>query len=477
MQKNDSNQQAPVKGIRNWLSNEYLRFGIVAVIYLLWVIWLGNYWFLLGLPVIFDMYVTKKVNWSFWKSRTKKNHWLIEWLDALIFALVAVSVINVFLFQNYKIPTGSMEKSLLIGDHLFVSKLSYGPRIPNTPLAVPFAQHTLPGTVNTKSYVEWIKWPYKRLVGFGQVKRDDIVVFNFPEGDTVAVEMQARSYYSIVREFAEQLQMQAIRNGTKLQPESVYLQQSREMVHQNFTITVRPMDRMDNYIKRCVAIAGDTLRIVNGQIYINSQPQFAYEGIQQRYNVVTDGTPINPRLFEKLGIYRSDVSNYGNSSYEIPLTKSFADQLTKTSNVKSVTPKEHEAGEYASYIFPHSPAYPWNEDNFGPLWIPKKGTTVALTLENLPIYERIIDVYEDNDLQIREGKIFINGAEANSYTFKLDYFFMMGDNRHDSADSRFWGFVPETHLIGKPRFIWLSLNKEAKGFFSSIRWKRMFMGV
>jgi signal peptidase I len=242
-----------------------INFIIVSVIYIAWVIWLGSYWLLIGLPVIFDIYITKKVNWTPWKKREGKNHWLIEWLDALIFAVVAVSIINIFLFQNYKIPTGSMEKSLLIGDHLYVSKIAFGPRIPNTPLAIPFMQHTIPGSLS-KSYSDLIQWPYKRLIGFSKVKRDDPVVFNFPAGDTVCLDMQSVSFYYIIRDEIENMKIMDRYAKLPMKTEKEYYKLSREKVLKEHQIVVRPVDKRDNYIKRCVAIAGDSLQIIDGII-------------------------------------------------------------------------------------------------------------------------------------------------------------------------------------------------------------------
>ena len=455
--------------------NRYFRFGLVALLYLLWVIWIGNYWFLLGLAVIFDIYITKKVNWSFWKKRNEKNSKVVEWLDALIFAVIAVTLINIFLFQNYKIPTGSMEKSLLIGDHLFVSKVSYGPRIPNTPLSFPFTQHTLP-VLNTKSYLEWVKWPYKRLKGLGQIKRYDPVVFNFPEGDTVIKENQATSYYLFVREIAENNREQDMKYDRSEKSFERYLQEARKQVRDQYEIIVRPVDKTDNYIKRCVAIPGDTLRIIDGKIYVNGIPQPKIGKIQYNYQVFTNGTPINPKAFDRMGINKSDRYSPFNNNYFLPLTEENAEKIKKFTNVVQVIKNQEEKGYYNFRVFPHDPHYPWDQDNFGPLWIPQKGKTIDLTLENLPLYERIIDSYEKNDLQIKDSTIFINGVQAGSYTFQMDYYWMMGDNRHSSLDSRFWGFVPEDHIVGKPKYIWLSLDKD-KSFLSKIRWDRMFMKV
>jgi signal peptidase I len=455
----------------NILQNKYFKFGIAAILYLLFVIWIGNYWLLFGLAVVFDIYVTEKVNWTFWKKRNKKNSAFIEWLDALIFAVVAVTLINIFFFQNFRIPTGSMEKSLLIGDHLFVSKLSYGPRIPNTPLSFPFTQHTLP-ILRTKSYLEWIHRPYKRLAGFRKIKNNDIVVFNFPAGDTVVFENQVQSYYSIVRS-----QASSLRELEKSQLDSTidvdyYRNRARQMVHDNKTIVYRPVDRRDNYIKRCVGIPGDILEIKNGKLLINDKEQGPFEHQQFNYMVNTNSR-INPKAFDRLDISNADRHTFSTNFYVLPLAEDKAGKLEKFKNVESVQKILREPGEYAEYIFPHDPIYPWNEDNFGPLTIPAKGVTVQLTPETLPLYERIIEAYEKNDLEVIKDQILINGNPANEYTFKMDYYWLMGDNRHDSADSRFWGFVPEDHIVGKPVIVWLSLDKD-KRFLGKIRWKRFF---
>ncbi len=455
--------------------NKYIRFGIVTLIYLLWVIWVGNWWLLLGIPILYDIYVSKKVNWTFWKKRNGPNSKVVEWIDALIFAVVAVTLINIFIFQNYKIPTGSMEKTLLIGDHLYVSKIRFGPKIPNTPLSFPFAQHTLPFTQKTKSYLEWIKWPYHRLAGITKIKNDDNVVFNFPEGDTVLIADQASSYYARVRQEAEHLQMLDQSVGLK-NPFSFYEYQARKSILSREEITVRPVDKKDNYIKRCVAIPGDTLRIVNGQVFINGKPQELIEKLQYRYALQTDGSPINSKTLEKMDVYQSDFQplyELGSGWFTILLTDANFELVKKMSNVRVVEKMIRPMGMYDSNIFPHSELYPWNVDNFGPLWIPKKDVTVKIDTSNICFYARVISAYEGNELRISDGVIYINGAPADSYTFKMDYYWMMGDNRHDSLDSRFWGFVPEDHIVGAPRIVWLSLNKE-KSFPMSIRWNRIF---
>ena len=444
--------------MKELLSNKYLKFAIVSIIYILWVIWLNNYWFLLGLAIIFDIYVSKKVNWSFWKKRNgKRNSKLVEWIDALIFAVVAVTIINIFLFQNFNIPTPSMEKSLLVGDYLFVSKVNYGPRIPNTPLSFPLVQHTLPLSKSTNSFLTWLKRPYKRLGGLSRIKNNNVVVFNFPVGDTVSTNFQSEiSYYTLIKE-----------NG-------------RERVNTDKRtfgkIVVRPVDKRENFIKRCVGIPGDVLEVIDNQLFINYKPADNPDKLQYSYYVNTNGSRINKRVFERLGISNDDVRATWNSGYLLPLTLKNVEELKKLPNVVSVERDKKPKDEYDDSTFPHHNNFQWNRDHYGPLRIPAKGQTIKLYLDSLAIYNRIIDVYENNDLEVRGEEIYINGEKTDEYTFKMDYYFMMGDNRHNSADSRFWGFVPEDHIVGKPLFVYFSLDKDKK-FLSKIRWKRMFKAI
>lgn len=460
--------------MKNILSGKYFKFSSASIIYLLIVIWIGNYWLLIGLLILFDIYVTKKVNWAFWKKRNGKNSTLIEWLDALIFAVIAVTLINIFLFQNYRIPSGSMEKSLLIGDFLAVSKIAYGPRMPNTPIAFPFTQHTMPITKG-KSWSDIIHWPYKRLAGTGKVKNNEPVVFNFPAGDTVVVEDQVSSYYEIVRRAARDLKDRDNQSTQTFKNDINYTKLAREEIRNRFHIIYRPVDRRDNYVKRCIGIPGDTILITGGVIFVNGKQLPENNTQQTDYLVSTNGTAINPKAFERFDISLADQEKL-TGGYRLPLTMENYGKIAEFPNVTDVRPEYAVAGESDPAIFPYRETLKWNLDNLGPVWIPSKGTTVKIDTSNICLYERIIDVYENNIFRVEGDKIFINNAPSDSYTFKMDYYWMMGDNRHRSADSRYWGFVPEDHIVGKPKFIWLSLDKEASGL-KKIRFGRIFMRV
>jgi signal peptidase I len=458
-----------------------IKVSRIMLTYILTVIWIGNYWLLLGLPIIFDIYISKYIPWNFWK-KTKEGKKLpvwMEWLDALIFALVAVYIINIFLFQNYKIPTSSLEKTMLVGDHLFVSKVSFGPRMPITPIAFPLVQNVFP-VINTKSYSDWPTWKYKRLKGLANVNREDIVVFNFPTGDTVPLFYVNPDYYITIRERGEDI---LSRNPDLLKDkefQSEFEQRQfvnslgRKFVYDNQQsfgeVLYRPVDRRDNYVKRCVAVAGDTFQIIKNQIYINGVPSPVPENLQHNYLITTDGTNLNQRFYEKLGIAVADRNTLG-YYYDLPLTEKMLQEVNTFPVIKSI-----EIEEDTRKVFPYSKYFPWTRDNFGPLWIPKAGVTVDLTLENILLYERIITSYEGNSLAVKDSAIFINGEQVDTYTFKMDYYFMMGDNRHKSADSRYWGFVPEDHIVGRPILVWLSLDADKK-FPANIRWKRFFKMV
>lgn len=458
--------------MRDILRNKWFKFGIVIVIYLLWVYWVGSWWLLLLVPVIFDIYITKKVHWAFWKKKgVKKQTKVVEWTDALIFAVVAATLIRMFFFEAYTIPTSSMEKSMLVGDYLFVSKVAYGPKLPNTPLAMPFTHHTMPFTQKTKAYSEAIQWPYKRIAGTTTIKRNDIVVFNFPAGDTVVVGLDNPDYYSQIRSNARGYRQSEASRGIEISQEEAE-KKIRGLMWGRFDIVSRPVDKRENYIKRGVGMPGDVLELKEGQLYVNGVLTDNPKNLQYDYVVRTNGTPLNKMKLQELDIAYDDMGMASASEYYFPLTQEMVEKLQKFPNVVSVT--RYLATGTDPDIFPFSPEdYPWNVDNFGPLYVPKKGDKVELNKKTLPLYRRIIEAYEGNRLEVRDSVIYINGQQADSYTFNMDYYWMMGDNRHRSADSRYWGFVPEDHIVGKAYFIWLSLDKD-KSFLSKIRWNRMF---
>ena len=406
----------------------------------------------------------------------------MSWVDALVFALVAVYFINLFFFQNYVIPSSSLEKSLLTGDYLFVSKVSYGPRIPETPLTMPLTQHTLP-VVECKSYIEWPHWDYRRVKGLGKVELNDIVVFNYPAGDTLcsAPQYQSFDYYGMCYSIGYQLYPQrpnpdSLSANDRIKYFNTLYEAGREELRRNEAeygkIITRPTDRRENYVKRCVGLPGQTLQIKNRIVYLDGKANKEPEEVQYTYYVKLK-QHIPDEMLKDLGISMEDLVSLNTAGY-MPLTKRAVATLSKRKDLVESIRINTDASEHD--IYPLNGNMHWTRDNYGPIWIPAKGKSINLTLDNIAVYERPIKVYEHNDLQIKEGKIYINGKEADSYTFKMDYYWMMGDNRHNSADSRYWGFVPEDHVVGKPIFIWWSSDPDRSGF-GGIRWQRLFRFV
>jgi len=379
------------------------------------------------------------MNWKFWNRKKKDpkrkpKSKTREWVDAIIFAVIAATLIRTFFIEAYVIPTPSMERTLLVGDFLFVSKVNYGPRVPMTPIAFPFAHHTMP-LINTKAYWDGVKIPYYRLPGFSNVKKGDVVVFNYP--------MDADS--------------------------PLY----------------RPVDKRENYIKRCQGTPGDTLSVVNAQVYVNHKAMPNPPGSQMEYTYTTNGMDVNPQIFKDLNVSVYDP----NRPNVFTMTQQSANLFKGYSNIKSLVPaiQPKSASDPLNPVYPSKypihvmlspklPDYHWNVDNFGPIIIPKRGWTVKLDSLTFPLYERCIEVYENNKVQVSGKDILINGKKADSYTFKMNYYWMMGDNRHDSEDSRYWGFVPEDHIVGKALFIWMSWDDNGS-FFGKIRWSRLFRGI
>ena len=489
-QQNQTSKRSLKERISNAKPYQWMWFTVWVILTTSFSFWAGNFWLILFIFLFLDIYITKFIPWSFWKkSENKAFKKTMEWVDAILFALIAVYFINTFFFQNYQIPTSSLEKSLLVGDFLAVSKLSYGPRSPMTPLSFPLAQHTMP-VIGGKSYIEKPQWKYKRLKGFGKIKRNDSVVFNFPAQDTVALNMQGVDFYTLSKYNANG--SAGIRSDRRTYGEVVY----------------RPVDRRENYVKRCIGLPGETLEVRNDEVYIDGQHIPNPKLSQLTYNIHTDGTVISENVFSELGVSKDDYisqNGFGQMSvkmqdlsnvdsltlasaglkprngkngkvyFSIPLTQEMVAELKQKPFVWDVNKDVEHPG--SSYYYPIDYKTNWTRADYGPLWIPKKGETIKFDNDidfKVAAYERCIKNYEGNDFEYHNGTVFINGQPADSYTFKMDYYFMMGDNRHNSADSRAWGFVPEDHVVGSPMLIWLSLDKDKGWLNGKIRFKRLF---
>ena len=430
----------------------WIRAGVWSALYVAFVIWVAwGDWKSLGwlalLPLIVDAFTTKYINYSWWrkyKDTKPALYTVCSWIDAIVFALVAVYFINLYIFQNYQIPSSSLEKSLRVGDFLYVSKMAYGARVPQTPMSMPLVQHTMPKWLGGgKSYLDNPHWEYKRLAGWTSPQKGDIFVFNFPAGDTVCEKMQNPDYYTLKHYYGE-----ALVNARK----DVF-----------GDIITRPVDRRENYVKRCVGTPGDSLKIVDNVIWTKSdvsewseEPE--REGVQLNYFVQTDGHVFGAKYLEKLGVSVADRVQVDAQTWHFPLTQAMKEELERNPHVLAVVVEPEERGGDV-YPLGHNE---WTRDNYGPIYIPRKGDKVLITEENYWLYKRIADAYEFKPMRIGE-----------EYSFSMDYYWAMGDNRHNSADSRYWGFVPEDHIVGRPVFIWLSIDKDKH----KIRWNRLGKGA
>lgn len=487
---------------------QWIKLAIWTLIFVLFIVWVGNYWWLLLELLIFDAFITKFIPWTWWRKYSETNpklYSLWSWIDAIIFALVAVYFINVYVFQNYQIPSSSLEQTLKVGDFLMVSKCSYGPRVPNTPLSFPLVQHTFPW--GTKSYCEKPQWGYKRLKGWTSIKEGDIVVFNFPAGDTVSMLTQNPDYYSLCYEAAIQhprfrhemeegvLSYETLKERMAIGKEQVDVVTMMNGLGENIW---RPVDRRENFVKRCVGLPGQTIEIKDDVLLVDGKKSEVKEGMQHNYCVQTNGQPLNMEALHKLGVSTGEVQQYDGAEmsaylrqigmtpavdslhwgmiYIFAITQDAKAKVEALPIVKQVV-KEAILDDMKgkSAMFPLAYSNVWTRDNYGPLWIPAKGATIELTEDNILRYEHCIKNYEGNELEWKNGKAYLNGKEAKSYTFKMDYYFMMGDNRHNSADSRMWGFVPEDHVVGRPVIVWLSLDRDVDLFKGKIRWSRLGM--
>ncbi len=384
-----------------------------------------------------------------------------EWIDAGVFAIVAATLIRTFIFEAYTIPTPSMEKSLLVNDFLFVNKVAYGPRIPQTPLSFPFVHNLMPSS-QIPSYLKWIQLDYRRIQGYRKVQRNDVVVFNFPVGDTV-INLpgygSARPPYQVLKDEM---------GGDRARFEAQYGED----------IIVHPMDKADNYIKRCVGVPGDVLEVKDGVLFVNGKPGETPAGSQSYYTITTNGTAIDfDAIEENYGIdirWEDKATNIAQQNsifqsekmYILNLDNESVEKIKKLPMVTGV--KIYDVG--GSGLFPFDDRYDWSVNNYGPITVPKQGVTIPLDISNICFYRRLISSYEGHVLEEKNNQVFIDGKVADKYTFKYNYYWMMGDNRHNSQDSRFWGFVPETHIVGRASFIWMSWE-------NGPRWKRLFTSI
>ena len=458
-----------IRRIKEVKSTRWVRFALVSIVFFAWVVWLQNPWVALAWFLLFDIYITGYIPLTWWKkSKNKSLRAVMGWVDAIVYALVLVYFIFAFIGQNYKIPSSSLEKSLLVGDYLWVNKMVYGPRVPQTPLHFPLAQHTLP-ILNTKSYIDQPQFEYHRLEGLRDVERNDIVVFNYPCGDTVALKVQNPDYYQIVNS----LKAQGVED-----PRRYIADRPQEFGE----VVWRPVDRRENYVKRCIGLPGERIKIVDDVIYINGKAIENAENVQFNY-IVEVNSAIPREQWEEVGVRWEDhgvaphKSQFdGRMFYDVPLTADAKAIVEKWPQVVAPLRYEREfydlSGDYS--LFPGNDPYGWTRPNMGEIWIPKKGATLRLNEYNLPMYERAIHTYEGNDLEVKDGQIYINGVPTDKYTFKMDYYWMMGDNRDRSADSRYWGFVPEDHVVGTPIWVLISFDEERSLLDGKIRWDRIF---
>lgn len=447
------NKRLRVK-LRRLRRNPFLKLLVTSVIFTAWVLWLETYWLFLGLIVLTDHHLTKFVNWRFWRKRTpkgKRHKVKTEFTDAVIIAVIVAVFVRVFLFEVYRLPTSSMEKTLLVGDYILVSKIRYGPRMPRTAITIPFFHNTMPFSKKIKnSFSTSIVFKHKRLSGLSEMERFDVVVFNNPEGDTIIQELPEKSYYNMCREYGS------------------------ENIRSRYNLLYRPVDKRDNYVKRVIGLPGDTVKIMHGVAYINNKREKPVTTFQYNYTIKMLNKS-DTVLFDTLNVSDYDVDpNEYNDIYTVPLTARQHKEVLDSNYFSAIVKYERiDPTETIKSIFPYSKNYTWTEDNYGPIYIPRKGDTVNLTLINLSLYRRIITTYEGNELNIINNTIYINGKISKTYTFRMNYYFMLGDNRHNSNDSRYWGFVPEDHVIGKAQLVWLSLDNKNK-FPRNLRWDKMF---
>ncbi len=467
----------------------WVRFAIVSLVFFLWVAWLGNWWVALWWFLLFDIYITGYIPFTWWKkSKSAATRTVMGWVDAIVYALVLVYFVFAFVGQNYQIPSSSLEKTLLTGDFLWVNKTAYGPRVPMTPVHFPLVQNTFP-IINTKSYLDNPQWKYHRLKGLGKVQLGDIVVFNFPGGDSVALKAQNPDIYALSRMVAQDMlnrNLIADPEGSAVERDAALRAIGMNVIRKNpqtfGEVIWRPVDRRENYVKRCVGLPGREFKIVDGVIYNDGAPLPAYTHVQHNYNFTHSAwrqmtSQQRDKFWEELEVAKADrVADPQHDAQGVALTQAQVRQLKDNPDIAAISRKQFTP--YDNFLFPLATSmdYGWTLDNYGPITIPAKGMTVKLDEDGWARYGHTIAHYEPHAAEWRGGRAYIDGKPADEYTFEMDYYFMMGDNRHKSLDSRFWGFVPEDHIVGRPEIVLISFDSDKKGF-SAIRSGRIFKPV
>lgn len=406
-----------------------------------------------------------------------------EWGEAILWAVIVASVFRTYSFETFTIPTGSMEGSMLVGDYLIVNKMTYGPKLPETPFSAPLIHNSLPYSM-VPSYTSWFSLPYTRLPGFRDVERGDAVVFNFPPGDTIYVDKQlaGHDYYGILRNQAIKYAGGDVKRFSENPDE--FLDKARQAGKRSTGLMSRPVDKKENYVKRCIGLPGETLEIVNRQVMIDGVAMENPENLQYEYRVGFSSRTKAERAIKSLELTNQDLGSVTNTNdgfdIIIALTNSEAEVLRNSDLAYSVEIMSTVNRKGTLQIFPNAYTEEFNEwtlDDFGPVTIPQKGQTIELSPRNLNMYRRVISVYDGHDLKESDGVVYIDGEIATSYIFEQDYYWMMGDNRHRSADSRMWGFVPNDHIVGRASFTWFSKQNKAQHGESKIRWDRVFTTV
>ncbi|MDE6166280.1 MAG: S26 family signal peptidase [Muribaculaceae bacterium] len=467
-------------------AKRWARFGLVSVVFLLWVAWLGNWWVLLWWLLLFDIYITGYIPFTWWKkSKSASVRSLMSWVDAIVYALVLVYFVFAFVGQNYQIPSSSLEKTLMTGDFLWVNKMAYGPRVPMTPVHFPLVQNTLP-LVNSKSYLDNPQWKYHRLKGYDTVKLGDIVVFNFPGGDSVALKQQNPDIYAMSRMIGEQMIAQraaANPGGSAVERDAAVRALGMNYIMANpdvfGEVIWRPVDRRENYVKRCVGLPGQTFEIRAGEIYNDGVMMPAPEFVQYCYTFNhADWGRLTPEqrdaFWDRYEVSVADrVADPSHSAQGVPLTAGQVERLKADGSVSNI--RRVSFSPYDNFLFPLATSMElgWTLDDYGPVAIPAKGMTVKLDEQGWATYGHAIAHYEPHTAEWRGGRAYVDGKPADEYTFEMDYYFMMGDNRHKSLDSRFWGFVPEDHIVGRPERVLISFDPD-KSLLGKIRWNRVF---